>query len=157
VETHDRRAVKDFLVDAAKYADTDLTGLARLAGLSPSTLTRFVNGDSKYLPTTRTLAKIAAASGYSRRPLGPPDWSDVLEALGDLASAIGLNLAEAAILGGVPKHRLRRASEWMDLINRLPPSVENNAFQMLSGMIERGSATELDSSPGESSSRRRSA
>jgi transcriptional regulator with XRE-family HTH domain len=154
VEARDRQAVKDFLLEAAAFADTDLSGLAKLAGIAPSTLTRFVNGDSKFLPTTRTLTKIAAASGYKNVALGSPNRGDLLEALGDLAAAMGLNLAEAAILSGVDRHRLRRASEWMELLSRLPPSVERNTFDMLQGVLDTITTEELQAGPSETRPRR---
>lgn len=123
VEMHDRKTVKEFLLAAAKHADTDLSGLARLAGLAPSTVTRFVNGDSKYLPTTRTLSKIAEASGYPSPVLGAPQ-------------------------------RLHRAGEWLALISQLPPTVENNVFEMLRGLTEAPGSSEQESSPSKRSGRR---
>jgi transcriptional regulator with XRE-family HTH domain len=135
VEERDRTAVREFLLRAAEHAGTDLSNLARLAGLSPSTVTRFVNGDSRYLPTTRTLTKIAAASG-----LGTP-----------------LQLAEAAALRGADQRRDRRTAQWMALINNLPPSIENNLFEALRGMIDTGFPPQLANEPRKSGRRRRHA
>lgn len=46
----------------------DLTTLARAAGLSPSTLTRFMNGEPKHSLSAKTLWKIEAVPPVMRRP-----------------------------------------------------------------------------------------
>lgn len=151
----DRKAVRDFLLRAAEYAGTDLSGLARRAGLSPSTVTRFVNGDSKHLPTTRTLSKIAEASGYAPSMLNGQDRGDLLEAFRKFASAVGVNLTEAALLEGADQKRLRRATQWLSLLEKLPPSAEHNLFELARGMAEAAGVMEQNANPGEAGRRRR--
>lgn len=58
----DRELIRAFITRAAEVARTDLSGLARRAGIAPSTLTRFMNGEVKHLPTARTLLKISAVT-----------------------------------------------------------------------------------------------
>lgn len=58
-----RQAVLDLLDRMAKAVNKDLSGLARSAGLAPSTLTRFVNGEATHILSTRTLSKLSEASG----------------------------------------------------------------------------------------------
>jgi transcriptional regulator with XRE-family HTH domain len=149
VIARDRKTVRDFLLEAAKHAGTDLSGLARRAGLSPSTLTRFVNGESKYLPTTRTLAKIAEASGYGTPTLGRPDRRQFLEAFQKFAAELGVNLAEAAILAGADRARLRRTAEWIAMIDRLDAATERRAFDLLRGMTDAPGAAEKEANPRE--------
>jgi transcriptional regulator with XRE-family HTH domain len=157
VETRDRQAVKDFLLGAAEHAGTDLTGLARRAGVSPSTVTRFINGDSRYLPTTRTLAKIADASGYGTPAFGRQNRRHLMEAFQNFAAEVGVNLAEVAILAGADRKRLRRTAELIRMINSLDPTMENHIFELLRGMTETPGAPEQNGGPSEASDSRVSA
>jgi len=153
----DRKAVREFLLKAAERLDTDLSGLARRAGLAPSTVTRYVNGNSKHLPTTRTLAKIAEASGYTVPALGGQDRGDLLEAFSKFAAVLGIDLAEAGTLSSADLRRLRRAAEWLQVINRLPPTAEHYAFEMIRGVADAAEAAQQDPTPSEASRRRRRA
>jgi transcriptional regulator with XRE-family HTH domain len=147
VIARDRKTVRDFLLAAAEHAGTDLSGLARRAGLAPSTLTRFVNGESKYLPTTRTLAKIAEASGYGTPTLGRPDRSQFLEAFQKFAAELGVDLAEAAVLAGADRTRLRRTADWIAMIDRLDAAAERRVFDLVRGMTDPPSASEKQGGP----------
>lgn len=64
-------AIRDVLRNMMEATGLDPTGLARLAGVSPSTLTRFLNQPVKHLLTARTLAKLSQASGVPV-PAGSP-------------------------------------------------------------------------------------
>jgi transcriptional regulator with XRE-family HTH domain len=61
----EREAVKNMIRNWADAADLGFSGLARRAGLAPSTLTRFMNGPGKHILSHRTLAKLSAAVGPS--------------------------------------------------------------------------------------------
>lgn len=144
----DRQLLRDYLKRAAEAAGTDLTGLARKAGLSPSTLTRFVNSDDKHLPTTRTLAKIAEASG-----LAPPTGgrqhmtkAERIQLLASVADALDVGLGEAAALVGSDVDG-GRALEWLNLIAKLPAATEHNVFQMLRGMSDSSAPPKQDTDP----------
>ena len=154
----DRQLLQDYLRRAAEAAGTDLTGLARKAGLSPSTITRFVNGDEKHLPSTRTLTKVAEASGLvapigARQRMSKPDKIQLLAAIAD---AIDVDLTEAAaVVGGELSGS--RAIEWLDVIAKLPAATEQNAFQMLRGMGETSRPPQQDGGPRKLSGGRRRA
>jgi DNA-binding LacI/PurR family transcriptional regulator len=157
VETRDRQAVRDFLLGAAEHAGTDLTGLARRAGVAPSTVTRFINGESRFLPTTRTLSKIADASGYGTPAFGRQNRKQLMQAFQNFAAEVGVNLAEVAILAGADRKRLRRTAELLAMINSLDPDMENRVFELLRGMTEAAGTPEKNGSPSEAGSGRVSA
>lgn len=66
-----RAAIRDLVQLMMERTGLDSTGLARLAGLAPSTVTRFLNSPVKHLLTARTLAKLSEASGVAV-PVGSP-------------------------------------------------------------------------------------
>lgn len=140
VMDREREAVRNFLLEATRRLGTDLTGLARRAGLSPSTITRFVNSESKHIPTTRTLSKIAMASG-----LTPP--LPHLNGGGD-------DQTESIIAAGHSRP-IPRMREWIDVISRLPPAAEHNILEMLRGIADATSATQQQPSPRQFTGRRR--
>jgi hypothetical protein len=138
----DRDALVALVWKMAEAAQTDLTGLARLAGLAPSTLTRFVNSDAKHLLTTRTLTKLSEASGV---PLpGAPSSSAPDSGLGLVAAvarAVGVDLAQLEM------SLTPRARRWLALIEQIPASAENNAFELLSGLVDPTRSPEKKSRP----------
>ena len=58
-----RANVRAYVERACKAGGWKYTQLARAAGVTPSTITRFMNKDGKSILSTRTLHKIAVASG----------------------------------------------------------------------------------------------
>ena len=116
----DRELIRAFMERAAEAVGADLTGLARRAGMAPSTITRFVNGEVKHLPSARTLLKISAASGV---PL-----------------FAGTDLPP-------------RVLEWLNVINRIPASLEDHALNMLRGVAEAADRTEKQGGPRKGSGR----
>lgn len=155
VVNRDREAVREFLIEAARYAGTDLSGLARMAGIAPSTLTRFVNGDAKHIPTTRTLSKIAQVSGYSFPVIGGWDRSELLKLLRKVAAAAGIDLNEAAVFNEAEEDKLRRASEWLTLLRGLTPPLQDHVLDMLRGMNEALAAQQDNGNPSKMVRRRR--
>lgn len=60
---NEQREQQRRLVDRMAAAlNTDYTGLARIAGVAASTITRFMNSNVEHLLTTRTLAKLENAA-----------------------------------------------------------------------------------------------
>lgn len=155
VVDHDREAVREYLTEAARHAGTDLTGLARRAGLAPSTLTRFVNRGSKYIPSTRTLSKIAEVSGYSFPNIGSWDRSDLLKSLRKLATTVGIDLNEAVVFGEAEEAKLSRAREWLVLIDGLTPTLQERTLEMLRGMNDELASQKHTSGPDKMLGRRR--
>lgn len=75
--------MRDLIRSMMEKTGLDATGLARVAALAPSTLTRFLNQPVKHLLTTRTLEKLARISGVSvphGDPLATPREREVIEA-----------------------------------------------------------------------------
>jgi len=64
-------AIRDLIRLMMDKTGLDPTGLARAAGIAPTTLTRFLNQPVKHLLTARTLAKLSKASGLPV-PIGSP-------------------------------------------------------------------------------------
>ena len=60
-----RAALRNLIRVMMEKSGLDATGLARAAGVSPSTVTRFLNKPVKHLLTARTLAKLSEASEVS--------------------------------------------------------------------------------------------
>jgi len=58
----DQAAAREWLQQAVKVSGLSPGGLARKAGVSPTTLTRFIYGRATHLPSSRTLSKVAAAA-----------------------------------------------------------------------------------------------
>jgi transcriptional regulator with XRE-family HTH domain len=68
-----QKAAREMITRMLDATGLDPTGLARKAGLSPSTITRFMNSPVKYTISTKTLQKLAAAAGVSITMGGDPD------------------------------------------------------------------------------------
>lgn len=152
----DREAVRQFLLTAAAAMQTDLTGLARAAGMAPSTVTRFVNNpDTKHVPSTRTLLKISKVSGVPMPDSRPRELSrgQQVRILAAVAEAVGLTLPEAALLAGVSD--VARLNDWIDVIRNLPATAQDQALEMLRGVAETIGAAKQESGPSESLGRRR--
>src|ERR1035441_4845347 len=64
-------AVRDLIRRMMDETGLDATGLARAAGIAPSTLSRFLYQPVKHLLTARTLAKLSRVSGVPV-PVGSP-------------------------------------------------------------------------------------
>lgn len=64
-------AIRDLIRRMMVETGLDATGLARLAGIAPSTLSRFLYQPVKHLLTARTLAKLSKVSGVPV-PVGSP-------------------------------------------------------------------------------------
>jgi transcriptional regulator with XRE-family HTH domain len=58
-----QKSVRDLVERMLAASELDPTGLARAAGLSASTLTRFLNSPVKHTLSARTLQKLSKASG----------------------------------------------------------------------------------------------
>lgn len=145
----ERQLVREFVERAATALDTDYTGLARAAGLSPSTITRFMKNPDAPILTTRTLGKIAQAANLPL-PGGAvgsiPDQMR-LAALRAVAAALGVDISAANLTG--------RQREWLAAIERIPATIENQALELLRGMADASSSPEEEGHPSKSSRRRR--
>jgi plasmid maintenance system antidote protein VapI len=72
MENDDQQAaIRDLVRRMMESTGLDPTGLAKAAGIAPSTLTRFLNQPVKHLLTARTLAKLSKVSGVPV-PVGSP-------------------------------------------------------------------------------------
>ena len=60
---NERERIRKYIWALTRKLGLTPTELAREAGVSPSTLTRFLNKDVEYMLSTSTLAKIAEAAG----------------------------------------------------------------------------------------------
>lgn len=68
-----QKAAREMITRMLDATGLDPTGLARKAGLSPSTITRFMNSPVKYTISARTLQKLSAATGVTLTMGGDPD------------------------------------------------------------------------------------
>jgi transcriptional regulator with XRE-family HTH domain len=81
---------RQMVLRVAKATGLTPTALARKAGITPSTLTRFLNGrDVTHALSTRTLAKVMAVGGFK---------SDARPAAADHLSDLAKNGDELALL-----------------------------------------------------------
>jgi transcriptional regulator with XRE-family HTH domain len=69
-QAFDQTAVREWLQLAVKTSGLTPGGLAKKAGVSPTTVTRFFYGRATHLPTFRTLSKISDAAGIALTPGG---------------------------------------------------------------------------------------
>jgi DNA-binding Xre family transcriptional regulator len=87
-------AQRDLIRQMMDHSGLDATNLARAAGLTPSTVTRFMNRPVKHALSARTLERLRSASALSPR-LEQPDYvSDQPDQVAFLALWEELNLAE---------------------------------------------------------------
>lgn len=104
--------LQDLIRKMMAVSGLDLTGLARKAEIAPSTLTRFMRGESKFVLSAKTLFKLSRATGVSVTypPITPAEqenaakWSAVIAAL---PPEIG-DLALGTLRGLVETHRARQ-------------------------------------------------
>lgn len=134
----------------AETVGMDLTTFAREAGLSPSTLTRFMNQAVKNLLSARTMAKLEKVAGTqpSEQDAEKLPKSARLRAVAAVAEALDVSPAEVAALD-------ERVTEWIAIISRIPPEIEGNARKMMLGLVTGGGATQDNGSPSERLRRRR--
>lgn len=144
MSTSDEDQIRDYLRRAAEAIKTDLTGLARSSGLAPSTLTRFVNGkDGKFLLSTRTLAKVARASGLTPPALGSASGA----MLSDAERIHALNAVAEAL--GLPLEITPRSVAWLDAVGRIPAALEDRAYNLVAGMAENDAPAQDQGRPSE--------
>ncbi len=95
-----REATRTYIQAAAAALGVDNTGLARKSGVSPSTINRFMNGDTTHIPGMNTLTKVVDASGLPLPPeltghavpgRPPPKSSGIAS---DAESSLGAALAQ---------------------------------------------------------------
>lgn len=96
----ERQKEAQLFIDRAMAATgKDLTGLAKMAGLTPSTLTRFYNKPVKHTLSYRTLSAISGCSGIPIPGALNPTGLDedmlalCIRAVDDVAGAEGLKLS----------------------------------------------------------------
>jgi transcriptional regulator with XRE-family HTH domain len=65
VEQDERKAIRVWMRTVMANHNWTANGWATRAGTSTSNITRFLNSDSKFIPSARTLAKLAAVAGSS--------------------------------------------------------------------------------------------
>jgi len=65
VEEIERRTIRVWMRQVMSEKHMSANHWATLAGTSPTNITRFLNSDSKFLPSARTLAKLAKIAGSS--------------------------------------------------------------------------------------------
>ena len=75
----DAEAQRDLVRQMMTHAGMDASTLARAAGVWPSTVTRFLNGDVKHLLSNRTLLALQRASGLPRGENAPHYLIDQLD------------------------------------------------------------------------------
>ena len=65
MEQDERKAIRVWMRTVMANHNWTANGWATRAGTSTSNITRFLNSDSKFIPSARTLAKLAAVAGSS--------------------------------------------------------------------------------------------
>lgn len=65
MEEIERRTIRVWMRQVMNEKKFSANQWATLAGTSPTNITRFLNSDSKFLPSARTLAKLAKVAGSS--------------------------------------------------------------------------------------------
>jgi transcriptional regulator with XRE-family HTH domain len=65
VEEIERRTIRVWMREVMQQKRLTANSWATLAGTSPTNITRFLNTDSKFMPSVRTLAKLAKIAGSS--------------------------------------------------------------------------------------------
>lgn len=161
----DHHIIRDFLRQAAAALDTDLTGLARKAGVAASTVTRIFKDEEGSLPSWRTLAKVAQASGVPiPSAIATPDQEEILASLAQQLERLDAMLKQAATTivelaertsesrqvhaEGLPKHELRH---WLESLPRVPSAQRNHLLEVVRGIAERSAASQDDPQPSEGS------
>lgn len=146
--TAERALVREFVERAAEAMGTDYTGIARKAGLAPSTITRFMRDTDAPILTTRTLGKIAQAAGIPlpSGSVGTAPDEMRLSVLRAVADALGIDISTAALSD--------REREWLAVVKAIPPTIENQAFDLVRGISETTSPPQQEGGPGKSSSAR---
>lgn len=160
----DRKLIRQFVLDAAEAAETDITGLARRANLAPSTLLRFVNGEEKYLLTWRTLAKVAQASGVPiPSTIAAPSERErvitnlsaemsrvegLVRGLKDAQEAIS-ELSKAALGHRDFGHSLAEGElqEWLENLSKVPSVERNHLLEVVRGMAKASALRENEAEP----------
>lgn len=146
-------AIRRLITQMMEALDTDPTGLARRAGVAPSTITRFMNSDDpKNLPTMRTMIAASQASGiplfggigFVAPQTKPLSKQELLE---ELARALGVDL---------PQDLSARELELLAGFRQLPDGSQQAAVELLRGWGEAPSSTKKNSSPSERARIRRS-
>lgn len=118
-----RSAQQAYVRKAMEATGLDATNLARRAGLSSPTLTRFLNApDGKFLLSVRTLSAIATVSGL---PISAEATGFVSVAPEDIGER--LNEAELSAI----------TAEAVDLLKRLPRSDQVRYLEYLRGDVKR--------------------
>ncbi|MGJ4945162.1 helix-turn-helix domain-containing protein [Bradyrhizobium sp. HKCCYLS1011] len=117
----------DYILDRKRWNATEL---ARKAELAPSTLLRLLNNpEHPFLPTQKTLSKIADASGI-------PITKKVLEALGAETGDNGLEVPEGASKrAGLRPAAARTASVEFKHVSALPASLQAAASSRRDGYV----------------------
>jgi len=165
----DHRIIRDFLRQAASALDTDLTGLARQAGVAPSTVTRVFKDDEGSLPSWRTLAKVAQVSGVPvPSALASPGDEDerldtmarqmeridsLLKNLMEATASISEMAAKVARTQQMFKDKLPvlELRQWLDSLPRVPSAQRNHLLEVVRGIAERSAASQNDPEPSEGS------
>lgn len=65
MEEIERRTIRVWMREVMQQKRLTANSWATLAGTSPTNITRFLNSDSKFLPSARTLAKLSKIAGSS--------------------------------------------------------------------------------------------
>lgn len=68
----DQAAVRRFFLEIIRATGWSASKLAKIAGVSHTTITRFVKGEVSWTPSTRTISKVRDAAGQ----VLPPDQID---------------------------------------------------------------------------------
>lgn len=87
----ERQQLLDGIAYLLQHTRLSASSLAGKAGLSPSTITRFISRNDAPLLGTKTLHKLAIAAGFS-------DWSGVLLARQGFSEAEGTSFSMAPLL-----------------------------------------------------------
>ena len=161
VMTDEQKFVRELLTRMMEVSGTDPTGLARMAGLSPSTITRFFNSDTKHTLTTTTLFKLSRATGVSigvNVPAATPgnlSRSAKVDAVLAVARSLEVSVEELIVASASSGEAGRRIRDWLEIARLFPSIAENNAIEALRGVIEATRSQQQDPEPRETSDVRR--
>lgn len=155
----DRQLLRDYIASAMKALDTDLTGLARRSGVSPSTLTRVFKGDRFSMPLLSTIAKVAQASGVPLPPeiAAPPDYpaqfpgqlDELSKTLKELGQEIEKLHETFSARASEPTHNLplEERREWLRNLALIPAAARNDLLKVVRGMAKAVATSNNETNP----------
>ena len=102
VDELERKALKVWMRGVMANQSLSAYEWAKRAGASHTNITRFLNQDSKYIPSSRTVAKLVKAAGTSPHPVIPTDHTsrtiEVFDRKGERVRYITVHDVEGKVL-----------------------------------------------------------